>query len=161
VRAPPTKEGLRVAAKKAKKKATKKKAAKKKATKKKATKKVAKKKATKKKATKKKATKKKATKKVAKKKAKKKKAGKKSKVQRTSGVLWAERFKKAVMGPWTCPKCGQIPAKLNPFYGEDERHHCPMDTCDAIVTLLSKEDLEPTSRRGSWPPQRNKKKKKR
>src|SRR5690606_31006465 len=60
-------------------------------------------------------------------------------------------------GPWTCPKCGPLPARAQPLYGEDERHHCPNLDCDKIVTLLSKEDLEPTERRtGSWPPQRNK-----
>ena len=57
---------------------------------------------------------------------------------------------------WTCPKCGPLSARAQPLYGEDERHHCPNDDCDEVVTLLSKEDLEPTERRGSWPPQRSK-----
>jgi hypothetical protein len=141
--------------KKAKKKAkTKKKAAKKTAkkkakTKKKAAKKTAKKK-TKAKVAKKKTKKKTNTKSTAKKKSKKKK-------RLPKGVVpWRERFKQDRTGPWTCPKCGPLNARAQPLYGEDERHHCPNDDCDSIVSLLSKEDLEPTERRGSWPPQRNK-----
>lgn len=71
-------------------------------------------------------------------------------------VPWAERFKDDAPGPWTCPKCGALPQRAQPLYGEDERHHCPNVECDAVVTLLSKEDLEPAEKRGSWPPQRNK-----
>lgn len=73
-------------------------------------------------------------------------------------VTWASRIKAAgdAPGPWTCPKCGALPQKAQPLYGEDERHHCPNLDCDAVVTLLSKEDLEPAEKRGSWPPQRNK-----
>jgi len=73
-------------------------------------------------------------------------------------VTWATRIKAAgdAPGPWTCPKCGPLPQKAQPLYGEDERHHCPNLDCDAVVTLLSKEDLEPAEKRGSWPPQRNK-----
>lgn len=77
--------------------------------------------------------------------------------QRTKAVIpWAQRFKDDAPGPWTCPKCGALPQRLQPLYGEDERHHCPNLDCDQIVTLLSKEDLEPAEKRGSWPPQRNK-----
>jgi hypothetical protein len=75
--------------------------------------------------------------------------------ERRNVVPWAERFKDAP-GPWTCPKCGPLPLRAQPLYGEDEKHHCPNVECDAVVTLLSKEDLEPAERRGSWPPQRNK-----
>jgi flagellar biosynthesis GTPase FlhF len=147
----------------AKKKTAKKKAAKKKAAKKKtvAKKKTAKKKTAKKKTAKKKTTKKKtvAKKKTAKKKtvAKKKTAKKKSKgrAKRKDVVPWSQRYKDT-KGPWTCPKCGQLSVRAQPLYGEDEKHHCPNLDCDAIVTLLTKEDLEPTERRGSWPPQRNK-----
>ncbi|MGE0710115.1 MAG: hypothetical protein AB7N76_31575 [Planctomycetota bacterium] len=145
----------------AKKKATKKKASKP-ATKKaaaKPTKKAATKKATTKKATTQKATTQEAPKPATEPKPKTTKKKKAAKTSGRSGSLWRDRYKAESLGPWTCPKCGPIPARLNPFYGEDERHHCPMAECDAIVTLLSKEDLEPTERRGSWPPQRNKKKK--
>ena len=90
----------------------------------------------------------------------KKKTKKRGSKPKAGVVPWADRYKRDAPGPWTCPKCGSIPRRLNPFYGEDERHHCPMDGCDSIVTLLSKEDLEPKERRGSWPPQRNKGKKK-
>ena len=75
--------------------------------------------------------------------------------ERRNVVPWAERFKDSP-GPWTCPKCGPLPQRAQPLYGEDEKHHCPNVECDAVVTLLSKEDLEPAERRGSWPPQRNK-----
>lgn len=71
-------------------------------------------------------------------------------------VPWAQRFKDDAPGPWTCPKCGALPQRAQPLYGEDERHHCPNLDCDQVVTLLSKEDLEPAEKRGSWPPQRNK-----
>lgn len=71
-------------------------------------------------------------------------------------IPWAQRFKDDAPGPWTCPKCGALPQRAQPLYGEDERHHCPNLDCDQIVTLLSKEDLEPAEKRGSWPPQRNK-----
>lgn len=77
--------------------------------------------------------------------------------QRAKPVIpWAQRFKDDAPGPWTCPKCGALPQRAQPLYGEDERHHCPNLDCDQIVTLLSKEDLEPAEKRGSWPPQRNK-----
>jgi hypothetical protein len=80
------------------------------------------------------------------------------KTPRKGVVTWASRIKAAgdAPGPWTCPKCGPLPQKAQPLYGEDERHHCPNLDCDAVVTLLSKEDLEPAEKRGSWPPQRNK-----
>ena len=75
--------------------------------------------------------------------------------ERRNVTPWAERFKDSP-GPWTCPKCGPLPQRAQPLYGEDEKHHCPNLDCDSVVTLLSKEDLEPAERRGSWPPQRNK-----
>lgn len=78
-----------------------------------------------------------------------------SQSERRNVVPWAERFKDSP-GPWTCPKCGPLPQRAQPLYGEDEKHHCPNLECDSVVTLLSKEDLEPAERRGSWPPQRNK-----
>ena len=71
-------------------------------------------------------------------------------------TLKPDRFKALTHGPWTCPTCGPLRKRLQPLYGEDERHHCPNLDCDAVVTLLSKEELEPPERRGSWPPQRNK-----
>lgn len=77
--------------------------------------------------------------------------------QRSKAVIpWAQRFKDDTPGPWTCPSCGPLPQRAQPLYGEDERHHCPNLDCDKVVTLLSKEDLEPAEKRGSWPPQRNK-----
>lgn len=85
------------------------------------------------------------------------KASKSAKL-RKDVVPWSQRFKDEALGPWTCPKCGPLTLRAQPLYGEDERHHCPNLDCDAVVTLLSKEDLEPTERRGSWPPQRNKNK---
>lgn len=83
-------------------------------------------------------------------------APKKPKEKAKPVVPWAQRFKDDAPGPWTCPKCGALPQRAQPLYGEDERHHCPNVDCDAVVTLLSKEDLEPAEKRGSWPPQRNK-----
>lgn len=81
-----------------------------------------------------------------------------ARVSRDPSIMpWAQRFKQESSGPWTCPKCGPLPLRAQPLYGEDERHHCPNLDCDKVVTLLTKEDLEPTERRtGSWPPQRNK-----
>lgn len=75
--------------------------------------------------------------------------------ERRNVVPWAERFKDSP-GPWTCPKCGPLPQRAQPLYGEDEKHHCPNEECDAVVTLLSPQDLEPVERHRSWPPQRNK-----
>ena len=158
-----------MAKKKTKKKTARKKTqAKKKAARKKtqAKKKTAKTK-TKKKAAKKKTAKTKAKKKTAKKTtartstaAKKKTAKKKTNRRKRKGgaVPWSERFKDRP-GPWTCPKCGPLPSRLHPLYGEDEKHHCPMLNCDSVVAL-PKEEIEESQRRtGSWPPQRNKGKK--
>ena len=151
----PPRESRIMPARKTKKKTTAKKTTKKSAKKKATKKKVAKKKTTPKKAAKKKATKKKAAVKKTGAKRTAKKSAKRRKIP--PGVVpWKDRFKSNPTGPWTCPKCGPLAAKDNPFYGEDERHHCPNVDCDAVVTLLSKEDLEPAERRGSWPPQRNK-----
>ena len=86
---------------------------------------------------------------------KKKKKKKKAASGKRGSVPWSERFRDRP-GPWTCPKCGSLPSRLQPLYGEDEKHHCPMIDCDAIVAL-PKEEIEPAERRtGSWPPQRNK-----
>lgn len=89
----------------------------------------------------------------------KKKPGESQRVKKNT-VTWAARYKATneAPGPWTCPKCGALPQRAQPLYGEDERHHCPNLDCDSVVTLLSKEDLEPAEKRGSWPPQRNKNK---
>ena len=92
--------------------------------------------------------------------AKKKTAKKKTNRRKRKGgaVPWSERFRDRP-GPWTCPKCGPLPSRLHPLYGEDEKHHCPMIDCDSVVAL-PKEEIEESQRRtGSWPPQRNKGKK--
>ncbi len=95
---------------------------------------------------------------TSKKKAKKKASGASGRASRDPSIMpWSQRYKQESSGPWTCPKCGPLPVRAQPLYGEDERHHCPNLDCDKVVTLLTKEDLEPTERRtGSWPPQRNK-----
>ena len=103
------------------------------------------------------ATKKAATKKTTKKSATKA-TTKKAAARKKGSFLDRYRKDKDPFGPWTCPKCGPLERRAQPLYGEDEKHHCPNVECDAIVTLLTKEDLEPTERRGSWPPQRNKNK---